>query len=115
MSTATASYQGHRYPLEIINHSVWLCFRFSLSFREVEDLMLAGGVVTVTLFENCCGVVGFGAVVVDQLWVVGISGGSVEFGNLIEDREAVGHFGSPSGRAEPMASGPTVCGDPAEG
>ena len=29
---------------------------------------------TVTLFENCCGVVGFGAVVVDQLWVVGISG-----------------------------------------
>jgi hypothetical protein len=45
-------------------------------------------------------------VVVDQLWVVGISGGNVEFGNLIPDREAVGHFGSPSGRAEPMASGP---------
>ena len=48
-----------------------------------------------TLFENCCGVVGFGAVVVDQLWVVGISGGSVEFGNLIADRKrsaiAVGH------------------------
>jgi hypothetical protein len=39
----------------------------------------------------------------DQLWVVGISGGSVEFGNLIPDREAVGHFGSPSGRAEPSA------------
>jgi hypothetical protein len=39
----------------------------------------------VTLFENCCGVVGFGAVVVDQLWVVGISGGSVEVGNLIPD------------------------------
>jgi hypothetical protein len=47
-------------------------------------------------------------VVVDQLWVVGISGGSVEFGNLIADREAVGHFGSPSGRAEPMASGPKM-------
>ena len=58
------------------------------------------------LFENYCGVVGFGAVVVDQLWVVGISG--VEFGNLIPDREAVGHFGSPSGRAEPMASEPKV-------
>jgi hypothetical protein len=54
-------------------------------------------------------------VVVDQLWVVGISGGTVEFGNLIADREAFGHFGSPSGRAEPMASGPKVCGDPAEG
>jgi putative transposase len=37
VSTATASYKGHRYPLEIINHSVWLYFRFSLSFREVEE------------------------------------------------------------------------------
>jgi transposase-like protein len=35
-----ASYKGHRYPLEIINHCVWLYFRFSLSFREVEELML---------------------------------------------------------------------------
>ena len=51
----------------------------------------------------------------DQLWVVDISGGSVELGNLTPDREAVGHFGSPSGRAEPMASGPKVCTDAAEG
>jgi transposase-like protein len=40
VSTATASYKGHRYPLEIINHCVWLYFRFPLSFREVEELML---------------------------------------------------------------------------
>ena len=40
MSTATASYKGHRYPVEIINHCVWLYFRFALSFREVEELML---------------------------------------------------------------------------
>jgi putative transposase len=45
VSTATASYKGHRYPPEIINHSVWLYFRFSLSFREVEELKLARGVV----------------------------------------------------------------------
>jgi putative transposase len=45
VSTATASYQGYRYPLEIINHSVWLYFWCSLSFREVEELMLARGVV----------------------------------------------------------------------
>jgi putative transposase len=44
VSTATASYTGHRYPVEIINHCVWLYFRFSLSFREVEELMLARGV-----------------------------------------------------------------------
>ena len=45
MSTATASYKGHRYPVEIINHCVWLYFRFPLSFREVEELMLVRGVV----------------------------------------------------------------------
>lgn len=39
------SYKGHRYPVEIINHCVWLYFRFTLSFREVEELMLARGVV----------------------------------------------------------------------
>jgi len=31
--------------MEIINHSVWLYFRFPLSFREVEELMLARGAV----------------------------------------------------------------------
>jgi putative transposase len=44
VSTATASYEGHRYPMEIINHCVWLYFRFPLSFREVEELMLTRGV-----------------------------------------------------------------------
>ena len=45
MSIATPSYRGHRYPVEIINHCVWLYFRFPLSFRAVEELMLARGVV----------------------------------------------------------------------
>jgi hypothetical protein len=31
--------------VEIINHCVWLYFRFPLSFREVEELMLVRGVV----------------------------------------------------------------------
>ena len=30
--------------MEIINHCVWLYFRFPLSFREVEEMMLARGV-----------------------------------------------------------------------
>ncbi|MFB6784607.1 IS6 family transposase [Streptomyces sp. NPDC056352] len=34
------SYKGHRYPVEVISHCVWLYFRFPLSFREVEELML---------------------------------------------------------------------------
>ncbi len=44
VTTATPSYKGHRYPVEIINHCVWLYFRFPLSLREVEELMLARGV-----------------------------------------------------------------------
>ena len=44
MSTPMLSYKGHRYPVEIINHCVWLYFRFPLSFREVEELMLERGV-----------------------------------------------------------------------
>jgi transposase-like protein len=42
---ASSSYKGHRYPAEIIAHCVWLYHRFSLSFREVEEMMLARGVV----------------------------------------------------------------------
>ena len=45
MSTSIPSYKGHRYPPEIINHCVWLYFRFPLSFREVEEMMLERGVV----------------------------------------------------------------------
>ncbi len=45
MSSASPSYQGHRYPVEIIAHAVWLYLRFPLSFREVEELMLERGVI----------------------------------------------------------------------
>ncbi|MFD3622967.1 IS6 family transposase, partial [Streptomyces sp. NPDC058676] len=38
------SYKGHRYPVEVISHCVWLYHRFPLSFREVEELMLERGV-----------------------------------------------------------------------
>jgi putative transposase len=39
------SYKGHRYPVEVISHCVWLYFRFPLSLREVEELMLERGIV----------------------------------------------------------------------
>ncbi|MFH8516791.1 IS6 family transposase [Streptomyces gelaticus] len=45
MGSASPSYRGHRYPVEIISHCVWLYFRFPLSFREVEELMLERGVI----------------------------------------------------------------------
>ncbi|MFE7765874.1 IS6 family transposase [Streptomyces sp. NPDC057438] len=44
MGRASLSYKGHRYPVEVISHCVWLYHRFPLSFREVEELMLERGV-----------------------------------------------------------------------
>src|SRR5512135_3609666 len=38
-------YKGYRFPPEIISHCVWLYFRFSLSYRDVEELMAQRGVV----------------------------------------------------------------------
>ena len=42
---ATTKYKNHRFPVAIIRHAVWLYFRFCLSFRDVEELLLERGVV----------------------------------------------------------------------
>src|SRR5687767_8633452 len=44
-SSPAPSYKGFRFPAEIINHVVWLFHRFSMSFRDVEDLLFARGIV----------------------------------------------------------------------
>lgn len=38
------SYKRHRFPLEVIRHAVWLYFRFTLSLRDVEELLAQRGV-----------------------------------------------------------------------
>jgi putative transposase len=45
MAAVVPSYKGFRYREEIISHCVWLYHRFPLGFREVEEMMLARGVV----------------------------------------------------------------------
>ena len=45
MNASTNPYDGHRYPAEIISHAVWLYFRFALSFRDIEELLAARGIV----------------------------------------------------------------------
>ena len=45
MGAVSPSCKGHRYPVEVISHCVWLYHRFPLSFREVEELMLERGIV----------------------------------------------------------------------
>ncbi|MBC7810940.1 MAG: IS6 family transposase [Burkholderiales bacterium] len=41
----TPTYAGYRFPTEIISHAVWLYFRFSLSYRDVEELLAERGIV----------------------------------------------------------------------
>jgi putative transposase len=44
-TTPSSLFKGHRYPVEIISHCVWLYHRFPLSLREVEEMMMARGVL----------------------------------------------------------------------
>jgi putative transposase len=57
MQTALASptYRGYRFPAGIIGHAIWLYFRFSLSYRDVEELLAARGVeVTYETVRKWC-------------------------------------------------------------
>ena len=45
MKTNTNDYRGYRFPREVISHSVWLYHRFSLSFRDVEELLAKRGII----------------------------------------------------------------------
>ena len=42
-TSAVPSYAGYRFPAEVIRHAVWLYFRFTLSFRDIADLLAARG------------------------------------------------------------------------
>ena len=44
MNTRKARYHRHRFPPEIISYSIWIYHRFSLSFRDVEDILAERGV-----------------------------------------------------------------------
>ena len=39
------SYRGYRFPPEIIQHAIWLYVRFTLSFRDIEDLLAERGIM----------------------------------------------------------------------
>jgi putative transposase len=38
------SYKRHRFPADVIRQAVWLYFRFTLSFRDVEELLAQRGI-----------------------------------------------------------------------
>jgi len=49
-------YRGHRFAADVISQVVWLYFRFSVSYREVEEMMAWRGVQLTyeTVREWCC-------------------------------------------------------------
>jgi putative transposase len=55
MPSSLSLYRRHRFPAEIISHSVWLYFRFALSFRDVEEMLAMRGVsVTYKTVREWC-------------------------------------------------------------
>jgi putative transposase len=46
------SYKRHRFPPQIIAHAVWLYYRFPLSLRLVEEMLLERGVLA--SYETVC-------------------------------------------------------------
>ena len=44
MTTRLPSYRGHRFPVEIISHAVWLYHTLRLSLRDVELLLAERGI-----------------------------------------------------------------------
>lgn len=45
MSQTTPTYKNHRFPIEIVARAIWIYYRFDVSLREVEELMLERGTV----------------------------------------------------------------------
>ena len=41
---ASISFKRHRFPADVIRQAVWLYFRFTLSFRDVEELLAQRGI-----------------------------------------------------------------------
>ena len=38
------SYRGYRFPADVIQRAVWMYLRFTLSYRDVEDLLAERGI-----------------------------------------------------------------------
>lgn len=39
------TYSRHRFPPHVISYATWLYYRFTLSFRDIEDLLAERGII----------------------------------------------------------------------
>src|SRR6516162_368933 len=59
---AEISYRRHRFPPVIIQHAVWVYLRFTLSYRDVEELLAERG-LDISYETVRCWVLKFGPVI----------------------------------------------------
>ena len=62
----TLSFKGHRFPPDDIRHAVWLYFRFTLSLRDVEELLAQRG-MEVSYETVRCWTIKFGPLIARRL------------------------------------------------
>jgi transposase-like protein len=60
------SFKRYRFPAEVIRHAVWLYFRFTLSIRDVEELLAQRG-IEVSRETIRCQAIKFGPVIAANL------------------------------------------------
>ena len=63
---AEISYRRHRFPPAIIQRAVWLYLRFTLSYRDVEELLAERG-LDISYETVRCWVLKFGPVIARRL------------------------------------------------
>ena len=55
MNELPTIYKGYRFPAEVISHAVWLYHRFTLSFRDIEEILFSRGIdVTFESISQWC-------------------------------------------------------------
>jgi len=60
------SYRRHRFPPTLIQHAVWLYLRFTLSYRDVEELLAQRG-LDLSYESVRCWVLKFGPMIARRL------------------------------------------------
>lgn len=60
------TFKRHRFPGDVIRHAVWLYFRFSLSLRDVEEMLAARG-IEVSYETIRCWTIKFGPLIARRL------------------------------------------------
>ena len=59
-------YRRHRFPRAVIQHAVWLYLRFTLSYRDVEELLAQRG-LDLSYESVRCWVLKFGPMIARRL------------------------------------------------